>query len=111
MQVSFQFKDKTESREFIDSSVSGELITKIYNEGSSKDIQRLKKRATFRTFNSTDSKTENEFSIKSVGLGLSTADALTSHLGGKFSLRNICNDLNQPVATEVVFSVLTIAKN
>jgi hypothetical protein len=48
--------------------------------------------------------------LKTVGLGLSTADALAFHIGGKLSMKSLKNQQRCPIATEVEFTVLTCAK-
>lgn len=49
----------------------------------------------------------NEQDTKTLGIGLSTADALTSHLGGTFNLKDIKNHNNKSVATEAIFTIPT----
>lgn len=55
--------------------------------------------------------TKNENNTKAIGIGLSTADALTCHLGGTFYLKDIKNSNRESVATEAVFSVPTCYLN
>lgn len=50
----------------------------------------MDKKDKFKTFDYFGSLDE-EISTKSVGLGLSTADALAQHIGGKVKLRTIYN--------------------
>ena len=47
------------------------------------------RKVSFKTFDSADLQLENQETTKTLGIGLSTADALTSHLGGKFHLKDI----------------------
>ena len=53
---------------------------------------------------------EEDISTKSVGLGLSTADALAQHIGGKVKLRTILNERKQSIGAEASFTIYTVSK-
>lgn len=55
--------------------------------------------------------TNSERNTKAIGIGLSTADALSRHLGGEFYLKDIKNDNRESVATEAVFTIPTCYLN
>jgi hypothetical protein len=58
---------------------------------------------SFKTFESNDIDLSGDESIKTVGLGLSTADALTCHMGGKLYVNDIRDEQKRSIATEAVF--------
>ncbi|MFM7854444.1 MAG: hypothetical protein ACKO96_21600 [Flammeovirgaceae bacterium] len=84
---------------------SGSFTCKIVNEGSTKEIRDLKKRLSFKTFESVDQEFEKDQTIKTVGIGLSTADALVTHLGGKFHIKDFKDIENRSIATEALFTI------
>ena len=86
IKICFSFKPREETDQ-TDPIFSGTLTTTITNEGSSRAIRE---KFSFKTFNSSliDS-SKDESGIKTVGLGLSIADALTCHLGGKFQIKDV----------------------
>jgi len=65
------------------------------------------KKVSFKTFDSSDVSLENEETTKTLGIGLSTADALTTHLGGQFYLKDIKDNNNISIATEAIFTIPT----
>jgi hypothetical protein len=69
--------------------LSGTLTTTITNEGSSKKIKEMERRAPYKTFESQEIEQAGEEINKTVGLGLSTADALTSYMGGKLHVKDL----------------------
>ena len=91
--------------------LTGKLTTKIINEGSSKEVREKIRRVSFKTFDSVDMTTNSERNTKAIGIGLSTADALSRHLGGEFYLKDIKNDNRESVATEAVFMIPTCYLN
>jgi hypothetical protein len=91
--------------------LTGELSTKITNEGSFDELLKNKGKATsFKTFQSDQADLASSRVLNTVGLGLSTADALINHLGGKLVVNCIKDKQKKPVSTETVFTMLTCAK-
>lgn len=70
----------------------------------------MKEKDLYKTFSSSDSQQNNEEDTKTLGIGLSTANALTIHLGGKFRLKNIKDSNNNSVATEAIFTIPTCSE-
>ena len=71
----------------------------------------MMRKVSFKTFDSSDISLGKEESTKTIGIGLSTADALASHLGGRFYLKDIKDSKNVSVATEAVFTVPTCSND
>ena len=67
----------------------------------------MMRKVSFKTFDSADLSVKNEEATKTIGIGLSTANALTSHLGGKFHLKDLKDSHNNSIATEAVFTIPT----
>lgn len=90
-------------------NLTGFLVTKITDRGKGIEPARLRNRK-FKTFafskaGSNQVKSETE----GVGVGLSTADSLTTALGGTFSVKS--NQSLSKSGVEVNFSILTTSLN
>ena len=70
---------------------SGKLSTKITNDGSVKHLKYQEEKANFKTFQMDNEHIEGERDLKTVGLGLSTAEALAFHLCGDLHLKSLKN--------------------
>jgi len=96
--------------EFDSPAFSGKLWTEITNDGSFKDLKNSGGDLNFKTFQIGEPEMDDERFLKTVGIGLSTSEALSSHMGGELHLKSIKNLSGQSVATKVKFSVLTCTK-
>ena len=67
-------------------------------------------KVNFQTFQSGEDQIGDERELKTIGLGLSTSDALAFHMCGELRIKSIKNLSKQPIATETEFSVLTCTK-